>query len=273
MTNTELAKLPNTGDLNEWTEAEKGLAAFVGMSVKIDGADVIAPRGVREAFLIAVDRTQLDPIARQIYLVYIGGKWLIIVSIDGFRLVAQRSKEYRGQDDPEWTSSDPADETWHDVWLADEAPGAARVRSYRKGFKKPMTGIATWKAYGKEGGGKRDGQWEKNGPHMLAIRAEAQSLRKAFPMELSGLYTIEEFDTDKDSMVAGDQRDWEAELNSEVIGTVADVDKLYNAMRDDAGWTPVLDAKFRAKRGSLAVKEQDAANTIVVNENEETINA
>lgn len=272
MTNTEMATLPTTGDIEQWTDAEKGLAAFVGMSVKIDGADTIAPRGVREAFLIAVKRTQLDPLARQIYLAYIGSKWLIIVSIDGFRLIAQRSKEYRGQDDPEWTSADPEDATWHDVWLRDEPPGAARVRAYRKGYKKPMTGIATWKAYGKSGGGKRDGQWENNGPHMLSIRAEAQALRKAFPLETSGLYTIEEFDDHKDDMAVS-TRDWEAEMNSPTIATVADLEELYTVLENSGEWTKALDAKFRARRGSLAVAEEDAANTIVVNENEETVNA
>nr|WP_228512649.1 phage recombination protein Bet [Clavibacter sp. VKM Ac-2872] len=148
---------------------------------------VLAPRPVVEAFLLHCRRTGLDPIARQIYCIERGGKWGTQVSIDGARLVAERTKEYRGQTPTQWTADGV---TWVDVWLPKDPPAAARVGVLREGFSQPLVAVATWDQYADKNGA----MWKKMGALMLGKCAEMLALRKAFPQDLSGLYSTEEMD-------------------------------------------------------------------------------
>ena len=149
-------------------------------------------------FIQVCHRTGLDPLAKQIYAVVrkdknspSGKKMSIQTSIDGFRLIGQRSKEYGGQAGPLWCGSDGV---WKDVWLTKDYPVAAKVGVWRKGFSEPIWGVALWSEFCQVSpwNGEITAMWKNLPTVMLAKCAESQALRRAFPQELSGIYSEEE---------------------------------------------------------------------------------
>jgi phage recombination protein Bet len=129
-------------------------------------------------------RRGLDPFTRQIHAVKRDGKMSIQTGIDGFRLIAERTGQYRGQRGPWWAGPDGE---WRELWTGPGAPHAARVAVLRDGWPEPTYGIAHYAEYRAPAP-----MWTKMPANQLAKCAEALALRKAFPQELSGLYTDDE---------------------------------------------------------------------------------
>lgn len=165
-----------------------------------------------DLFKLVCERTGLDPFTRQIHAVKRSVKdgnrwvdrWSFQVAIDGFRLIAERTGKYRGQDLPLFCGRDGI---WRDVWLEDENPLASLVAVLRADFDQPIKAVALWREYVQtkdeyvddaNGQGRKTGKkipaamWAKMPTIMLAKVAEALALRKAFPQELSGIYTDDE---------------------------------------------------------------------------------
>jgi phage recombination protein Bet len=140
------------------------------------------------AVLLEVSKARrLNPLLRQIHFVkrYDSVKrrevWATQVSIDGLRAIAERTKLYDGQDEPEFE------------YDAKGGIKLARVKVYRKDWGRPAVGVARWEEYvqtTKEGGPTRF--WRQMAHVMLGKCAEALALRKAFPEDMAGLYTPEE---------------------------------------------------------------------------------
>lgn len=133
-----------------------------------------------ELFIGQCKRTGLDPIAKQIYFVKRQGKLTIQTGIDGFRLIADRTRLYAGNDDP--------------IFDDEAQPSKATVTVYKlvNGVRCPFTASARWNQY--YPGDAQGFMWKKMPHVMLGKCAEALALRKAFPQELSGLYTKDEMD-------------------------------------------------------------------------------
>lgn len=133
-------------------------------------------------FLNQCKRTGLDPLTRQIYFMKRGGKMTIQTSIDGFRVIAERSGDYAGQDEPEFIYEG-----------MDKTLICVKVRVYRfRGETRycAAVGVAFMSEYKPQQG--QDFMWTKMPHTMLAKVAEALALRKAYPQDLSGLYTGDE---------------------------------------------------------------------------------
>lgn len=151
-----------------------------------------------QMFLMACAKTKLDPFMRQIYAVKRkakkpDGSWgetmTIQTGIDGYRLIAERTGRYAPGSEPTYVHDSSGnllsstayikkqtqDGTWHTV------SASAYVDEYMQTFQDRSTGEK-----------KPTGMWVNMPRTMLAKCAEAQALRKAFPAEMSGVYTKEE---------------------------------------------------------------------------------
>lgn len=131
-------------------------------------------------FSAVCHKTGLDPFMKQIYAVKRKDQMTIQTSIDGYRLIAERTGRYAPGRESTFTydnngrlvsatsyvKKQTVDGTWHEV------AASAFYEEYKPSYSNQF--------------------WESKQHIMLAKCAEALALRKAFPNELSGLYSDEE---------------------------------------------------------------------------------
>jgi phage recombination protein Bet len=143
-----------------------------------------------DVFLMACTKTQLDPFMKQIYAVKRNGAngatMTIQTGIDGYRLIAERTGYYSPGPEPTYAydaegklisatayiKKQTRDGTWHTI------SASAYLDEYMQ----------------KTRDGRPMGLWSTMTRTMLAKCAESQALRKAFPAEMSGIYTKEEME-------------------------------------------------------------------------------
>jgi phage recombination protein Bet len=157
----------------------------------------IAPSATNDElklFLYQAKRTGLDPLTRQIYCIHRNQynpttrqsepKMTIQTSIDGFRVIAERSGDYGGQDEPLFVTDDNGNLIYCKIAVY-RFRGDVRYQA--------SVGVAYWEEYAQRTkNGDLMGLWAKMPHTMLSKVAEALALRKAYPQDLSGLYTTEE---------------------------------------------------------------------------------
>lgn len=151
-----------------------------------------------ELFILTANRTGLDPFSKQCWAVKrwdsaLGRESMAFqTGIDGFRVIANRSDKYAGQLGPYWCGKDGV---WKDVWLDTVPPIASKVGVIRSDFKEPLWAVAKFSSYAAK---KKDGSltkfWSQMPDLMIAKVAECLALRKAFPQDLSGIYSNDEMD-------------------------------------------------------------------------------
>jgi len=188
-------------------------------------------------FLAQCERTKLDPFSKQIYAIKRGGKLTIQVSIDGLRLIAERSRKYAGQKGPYWCGEDGI---WKEVWLERSMPFAAKVGVMRKDFSDTLWGVAKWSSYAAVYNGKPQNLWAKMPDVMLAKVAEALALRKAFPADMSGLMADEEMDQVDNTPEA---------INTDVK---TKTDTVVTQLKEEFGGVEVTEAEYEEKKDAMA---------------------
>ncbi|GAA5514796.1 hypothetical protein Dcar01_03557 [Deinococcus carri] len=165
-------------------------------------------------FLEVAKSSGLNPFQRQIYAVMRWDaktrkeKMVIQTGIDGYRLIAARSGVHMGTTDPEFGP------------VSKEGfPEFARVivRKLVHGHVAEFPATARWSEYvqmGKEG---PTAMWKRMPHTMLGKCAEALALRKAFPAELSGVYSdVEMAQADNPAQAAPAPQSRRADVTREV---------------------------------------------------------
>jgi len=140
-------------------------------------------------FLIVARRTGLDPMVRQIYMVKrwnkAAGRDIATAQtgIDGYRLVADRTERYAPGREPTFQY-----DTEGNLYSA-----TAYIKKLVGGAWHEIAATAIWEEYKQmDSKGNLTMMWRKMPHLMLGKCAEALALRRAFPAELSGIYTADE---------------------------------------------------------------------------------
>lgn len=166
-------------------------------------------------FMEVCKRTGLDPFVRQIYAVPRNAKqgdgskaktWTYQVSIDGMRLIAERTKIYMPGREP--------------TFVYDKDGRVQAATAYVKRWSSTdsqwheISATAIWSEYMVGYNGQPNNFWATKPHLMLAKCAESLVLRKAFPADLSGIYTEDEMGQAANDVIV-------TPVEDEVIGKAA----------------------------------------------------
>jgi phage recombination protein Bet len=193
-------------------------------------------------FAYACQRTGLDPFSRQIYAIKRGGKLTIQVSIDGLRSIAERTGQLDGSMSY-WCGDDGV---WTDVWLSSKPPAAAKTVIHRKGCAHSFSATARFADFNAG-----QGLWAKMPSVMIAKCSEAQALRRAFPADLSGVYSTDEMDQAVEPVTVTS------------IAPAGD-DKVFTAGKAAIAKATTMEAlakvteRMEARKGDLSTEQQEA---------------
>ena len=206
-------------------------------------------------FAYACQRTGLDPFSKQIYAIKRSGKMTIQAGIDGLRSIAERTGQLDGSETL-WCGEDGQ---WQDVWLGSKPPAAAKTIIHRKGASHPFVGVARFADYNAG-----QGLWSKMPAAMIAKCSEALALRKAFPADLSGVYSADEMQqaevetvtvTAEPAPSAGDAKIYNA--GKAAIAKASDLTKLADVTKRMEKRREELSAEQYEDLLRLAVERED----------------
>lgn len=242
--------------VDEWTDARKEFIrkAFCGG----------APDDIATTFLALCERRRLSPEARHVYLVNRAKRgdppnFVIQTGIDGYRLIADRTGRYAGSDDPSFQYTDDRKGI---------VKATVTVHKMVDGQRCPFTASARWDEYAAG-----SPMWNKMPHTMIAKCAEALALRKAFPEELSGMYTDAEMDQAESPAPRIDRTQVTVDSNTDAVLDVGSSEPmitekqigLIHALKNQKGLT---DAGIKALHGKASAKHltrreaSDLINTI-----------
>lgn len=208
-------------------------------------------------FMYQAKRTGLDPMTRQIYCTKRDNKMTVQATIDGLRLIAQRSGEYEGQTRATWFDKDGKE---YKVWTKEkEMPYACEIGVYKKGFKEPVYAIAIFNEYAQRSYGKLGYMWEKMPALMIAKVAEALALRKAFPNDLSGIYSTEEIPEETQTEITPPSA-----ANKPILRTLSEVNSIPSKLstRDEVV-KPLKNHAPQTQKEAAAIPSKFATRDVV----------
>lgn len=139
-----------------------------------------------EYFLAVAEKSKLDWVSKQIYGIMrnekqsdgsYSKKLTIQIGVDGYRVIAQRSGNYKGQTMPEFINDTSGQ--WQPIALSN-SPIACRVGVYVAGFDQIVWGIAYMSEVNQ-----KNSMWAKMPLTMISKCAEVSAIRKAFPNDTS----------------------------------------------------------------------------------------
>lgn len=153
-----------------------------------------------DQFIHICRAVQLDPLRRQIYAFVFGKnnpqyrRMSVVTGIDGYRAIAERTKNYRPDDRAPRIEYDEAarhpGKNPHGIVRAE-----VTVYKHAHGEWFPVVGEAHWDEYAPIKGEALDDKkenWRKMARVMIAKCAEAQAIRRAWPDDFSSLEVEEE---------------------------------------------------------------------------------